>query len=109
MINKLTSYIINIPLQDLPPLSSTYPSLQEHSKLPTLLVQVWSQGDEAHSSTSIHKLKQISIPFTAYFCDITINILFLLLCSPYTVDVCGQLVCIFLTSQSNLAKVNIKH
>ena len=42
-----------IPLQDLPLLSSSYPILQEHSKLPGLLVQIWLHWDESVSHSSI--------------------------------------------------------
>ena len=47
--------ILNTPLQVLPSLSSSYPSLQEHTKLPAVLVQVWLHGDDdVHSSMSIY-------------------------------------------------------
>jgi len=46
--------IITIPLQDLLLLSSRYPLLQEHWKLPTVLAHICSHGDGdvAHSSIS---------------------------------------------------------
>ena len=37
-------------------LSSTYPSLQEHTKLPGVLVQVCSHGDDEHSSMSMNNI-----------------------------------------------------
>jgi len=45
---------IAIPLQDLPSLSNRYPLLQEHWKLPTVLVHTCSHedGNAAHSSNS---------------------------------------------------------
>ena len=41
-----------LPVQVLPSLFNAYPSLQEHTKLPGVLVQVCSHGDDAHSSMS---------------------------------------------------------
>ena len=41
------------PVQFLPLLSITYPGLQEHWKLPGVLTQICSHGDDAHSLISI--------------------------------------------------------
>ena len=40
------------PLQDLPLAASSYPLLQEHTKLPGVLVHVWLHGDDVHSLIS---------------------------------------------------------
>ena len=44
---------VNWPLQDCPLVFSTYPSLQEQAKLPTVLVQFCSHGDNEHSLLSV--------------------------------------------------------
>ena len=53
-IYKLT---LNIQEQVLPSLFSSYPSLQMHTKLPGVLIQVWSQGEDVHSSISVFMIQ----------------------------------------------------
>jgi len=45
--------IMYIPSQECWLLFKTYPTSQEQTKLPTILVQVCAQGDDKHSSVSV--------------------------------------------------------
>jgi len=55
-----------LPLQDLPLKSNWYPLLQEHWKLPTVLVHICSQGDDKHSSVSIRHAMHIKLYVTVF-------------------------------------------
>ena len=52
------------PVQFLPLLSSTYPELQEHWKLPGVLTQICSHGDDVHSLISV--CSKINSSFNGY-------------------------------------------